>query len=99
MQKEVGSMLELVNWIQDGKYRILVLKAISSLPSLPSQIAKKLNINRASLSRVLNDLKDKTLIVPVKSSSRTITYTITDKGKRLLNKMREYDDQNEDKNR
>ena len=74
-------MIELINWIKDGKYRILILELLYSKPYLSSELASKLNINRASMSRILKTMKEKDLIDYVSSGSRTRSYIITDLGK------------------
>ena len=80
-------MLDLINWIHDGKYRIKVLEVLSKKNYLSSELATALNINRASMSRILGKLKEKQLVDNVTSKSRTITYTITDKGRTILSKI------------
>lgn len=80
-------MLDLINWIHDGKYRIKVLEVLSKKNYLSSELATALNINRASMSRILGNLKEKQLVDNVTSKSRTITYTITDKGRTILSKI------------
>ena len=76
--------LELINWIKDGKYRINTLELLNSRPLLSSELASKLDINRASMSRILRGLKERELVSPISNNSRTVTYTITKKGKELL---------------
>lgn len=75
---------ELINWIKDGKYRINTLELLASKPWLSSELADNLNINRASMSRILRGLKEKELVFPISGNSRTVTYTITKKGRELL---------------
>ncbi len=76
--------LELKNWLKDGKYRKLTLKLLSKQDLLSSEIAMKLEINRASMSRILRDLKEKNLVDTTSGNSRTVTYSITLLGKKLL---------------
>ena len=80
-------MDELLNWLKDGKYRRLVLKELSSANLLSSELADKLNIHRASMSRILKLLKNKDLITSSSGKSRTTTYSITPRGKSYLNKI------------
>lgn len=81
--------LELLGYIKDGKYRLKTLKLLNNSPSLPSELANKLNISRSSMSRILRNLKEKMLVTSSRSSSRTLIYSITDKGKNLLNDIGE----------
>ena len=76
--------LNIVGFLKDGKYRIMVLNELNKSPSLPSELAKKLDINRASISRILRDLKEKNLIECTSDNSRTIVYSITKEGKSML---------------
>ena len=78
-------MIELINWIKDGKYRIHILELLHYKPYLSSELALKININRASMSRILGAMKEKGLIDYVSSGSRTRSYIITDLGKRVYN--------------
>lgn len=78
----------LVNWLKDGKYRIPTLRLLQGKNYLSSELAKKLNVNRASMSRILTALRKKGLVKPVSSGSRTVTYLITKRGKEALNDLR-----------
>ena len=78
----------LVNWLKDGKYRIQVLRLLQDKNYLSSEIAEKLNVNRASMSRILRVLKKKGLVKSISEGSRTVTYLITKKGEEALNGLR-----------
>lgn len=75
---------EAIAFLKDGKYRIIVLKELSESPKLPSEIAFKLNISRASISRILRTLKDKDMVESYSKNSRTIVYSITNEGLKTL---------------
>jgi DNA-binding MarR family transcriptional regulator len=79
--------LVIINWLHDGAYRIKVMQILNSSPDFPNKISKSLNIHKSSLSRILNDLHNKGLIERITSSSRTITYKITELGKIILKKV------------
>ena len=79
--------LVLINWLQDGDYRVKVLKLLKSSPDIPTNISKKLEIHKSSLSRILNDLYNKHLIEKITSDSRTITYKLSNFGEETLNKF------------
>lgn len=85
--------LALINWLHDGCYRIKVLKILKS-PNFPKNIAKSLKIHKSSLSRILNDLREKGLINKITSSSRTLTYAITPFGEEILKKIDSKNDTN-----
>lgn len=79
--------LALINWLHDGDYRIKVLRILKSSPDIPTNISKKLEIHKSSLSRILSDLYDKKLIEKITSDSRTITYKISNLGEETLNEF------------
>ena len=77
-------MIKTVTWVKDGPYRKKILLLLKQRSYLPSELAIQLNINRASISRILKHLKEKKLVDFVKSSSRTSSYSLTDLGTKLL---------------
>ena len=79
--------LALINWLHDGNYRVKVLRLLKSSPDIPTNISKKLEIYKSSLSRILNDLYDKQLIEKITSDSRTITYKLSNLGEETLNEF------------
>ena len=79
--------IELLNWLKDGKYRITILKLLNNNPLLSSELANKLELNRASMSRILGDLKSMDLVKPNSNKSRTVTYTLTQKGLTIINEI------------
>ena len=80
--------LEIINWIKDGKYRTKALEILSCQPLLSGELANKLDINRASMSRILKLLKERGIVSPISSNSRTVTYILTKKGEKLLKKIK-----------
>ena len=80
--------IELIGFIKDGKYRIKVLNELSKRHLLSSELANILNINRASMSRILKIMKDKSVIRSNSNSSRTVIYEITKLGKELLEEIK-----------
>ena len=81
--------IELINWVESGHYRISILKRLSNQPKNPSELAEICNINRASVSRILKDLKKKNLVDSTKESAKNKLYFITSEGKRLLDILSE----------
>ncbi len=72
--------LELLNWIADSPYRLAILKILHNKPNIPKNISKEIGIHKSSLSRILKGLYKQKLVEKVTSSSRTITYKITELG-------------------
>lgn len=76
--------LNLLNWLKDSKYRVKVLELLKTQPHLSSELATKLDINRASMSRVLRGLKLKGLVKSYSDKARTVTYSLSEKGKEII---------------
>jgi len=81
--------MELKNWLSSGKYRIEVLKILGRKPSIPSDIAKELQIHRSSITRILNDLVDEGIISRTNKSAKTTTYFLTKKGENTIKEIGE----------
>ena len=81
-------MEELIAWVKDGPYRLKILLALEQRSYLPSELANKFEINRASVSRIMKNLKGKNLVIPTRSGSRTCSYSTTDLGKKLMSKIK-----------
>jgi DNA-binding HxlR family transcriptional regulator len=80
----VDDKLEIKNWLISGKFRILVLKNLEQGPKTPSQLANNLDINRASISRILRVLKEKKLVDWTKQSAKTKLCYLTQEGKEAI---------------
>ncbi|MBI2557844.1 winged helix-turn-helix transcriptional regulator [Candidatus Woesearchaeota archaeon] len=76
--------VHILTWLKDGKYRVKVLKLLKSKTFLPSELAKELDLNRASISRILKQMKEKKLIDSISAGSRTVSYRISEKGKQAM---------------
>ena len=74
----------MLAFVKDGKYRIKVLQYLRDNPRLSSEIASYLAIKPASTSRILRDLKDKGLVNSISENTRTVLYSLSDKGKKIL---------------
>lgn len=81
-------ILELITWVKDGPYRLKVLKILGIKTKLPSELADELDVNRASVSRILKDLKAKDLVTSIRNSSRTISYSLSDLGEKLYKELK-----------
>lgn len=80
-------MIETINWVKDGPYRLLILQLLKEKPMLSGEIAKKLGIHHASASRTLRALENKGLVVSIRGRTRTVTYKITELGLRVLKEV------------
>lgn len=84
--------LELITWIKDGPDRSKVLKLLQKNGHLlPSELADEFEVHRASISRILKDLKEKELVVTTKSGSRTVSYSLSDLGRKALENRELFD--------
>lgn len=79
--------LELLAYLKDGKYRIKILELLGNSPHISSELAEKLDVNRASMSRILRSLKNKGLVEASSNGSRTVVYSITGKGLKALKEV------------
>lgn len=76
--------LSLIGFLKDGPYRIKTLQILAQSPTISSELAEKLNINRASMSRILKELKEKDLVTTTNTGGRTIVYSLSQTGKEIL---------------
>jgi len=88
MKKDIA---ELVSFIIRGSNRLVILNCISSEELTPSQIKKKTNLYLSHISRVLQELLEKKLIICINPSSPVVKfYAITKKGKEVLELVKKY---------
>lgn len=79
--------VNLLVFLKDSIYRVKILKALEKKSMLSSELALKLNVNRASMSRMLKLLKEKDLIFSNSNKTRTILYSISEKGKKIIGEL------------
>lgn len=83
-------MWELVSYVNRGKIRRNVLRLLNE-PATPTELSKKLNFHRASVSRALIDLESKKLAVYLTPNEAVYRYyKITKKGKEVLKQTKIY---------
>jgi DNA-binding MarR family transcriptional regulator len=75
---------EIVAFVKDGTYRLKILDLLKDKSLLSGEIATKLNVHRASTSRILTSLKEKELVTTNKGNTRTVIYSISKRGKEIL---------------
>lgn len=81
MKKEIA---ELVSYIVRGSNRSVILNQISEETLTPSQIKKRTNLYLSHISRVIQELLEKKLIICINPSSPTVKfYEITKLGKEV----------------
>ncbi len=77
-------MYDLVSFVGRGRTRRLVLKALNK-PNSPTDLAKQLNLDRSTISRVMIELAEKGLVECLTPDERMGRYyRITDKGKKVI---------------
>jgi DNA-binding MarR family transcriptional regulator len=79
--------VNLLGFLKDGTYRIKTLKILNEKPMLSSELAIELDVNRASMSRILKVLKEKNLVISTSNKTRTVVYSISKLGKKTLEEL------------
>lgn len=80
---------DLISFINRSKYRRKVLKELHSSPNTPTELSKKLSFPRSSVSEALSKLGNKGLIKALTKARKSKYYDITDKGEKILKKLKE----------
>jgi DNA-binding MarR family transcriptional regulator len=80
---QIRAVHKLDAWLKDGPYRLRIITLLQFHPYIPSELASELNLHRSSMSRILNDLKRVKLVTASPGGSRTINYSLTEKGKKI----------------
>jgi len=78
-----------VSFVKSGKHRKRILELLDK-PRTPTEIKDKTGLHFNAVSRAVIELEDKSLVVcltPKMKHNRL--YQITDKGKKVLDKMKE----------
>lgn len=79
---------DLLGFLKDGTYRMKTLEILNKKPMLSSELAIELDVNRASMSRILKLLKEKSLVISTSNKTRTVVYSISKKGKEVLEELK-----------
>ena len=78
-------LIENVSFVKISKHRTKILKLLKNSIMMPSEIQKQDKISYTHLSRYLNSLKDKNLIVCLNEKSKKGRYyKITSEGQKVL---------------
>lgn len=83
-----SEMYKILGYVKVSPYRTNTLITIGNDLMMPSEIAKKLDINTSQVSSALSDLKEKNLVVCVNEEVRKgRLYKCTDLGLEILEKL------------
>ena len=77
-------MWKLVSFVRRGRLRCQILEALG-IPNNPTDLAKKLNSHRPTVSQAISELKAKDLVKRLNPSEKNISiYGLTSKGKEVI---------------
>ena len=83
-----SEMYKILGYVKVSPYRTNTLITIGNDLMMPSEIAKKLDINTSQVSSALSDLKEKNLVVCVNEEVRKgRLYKCTDLGLEIVEKL------------
>ena len=83
-----SEMHKILGYVKVSPYRTNTLITIGNDLMMPSEIAKKLDINTSQVSSALSDLKEKNLVVCVNEEVRKgRLYKCTDLGLEIIEKL------------
>ncbi|MBN2127388.1 MAG: MarR family transcriptional regulator [Candidatus Diapherotrites archaeon] len=82
-------MWDLVSFVRRGKLRTEILQALI-IPNNPTDLAKKLNSHRSTVSQAISELKKKGLVKRLNPKEKNISiYGLTIEGKKAVEKIKE----------
>ncbi|MCL2156661.1 MAG: winged helix-turn-helix domain-containing protein [Methanobrevibacter sp.] len=85
-------IIEKVSFVRLSKHRAKILKILKNNIMMPSEIKKENNLSYTHLSRYLNSLKDKKLIICLNEQNKKGRYyKITPEGEKILNFVEDLD--------
>lgn len=80
--------LKLYGFVISSSYRKMVLLELSKSPQIPTNIARRLNINVNHVSRALSQLNSKGLVRCINPEERKgRVYILTELGRKVLNRL------------
>ena len=83
-----SEMYKILGYVKVSPYRTNTLITIGNDLMMPSEIAKKLDINTSQVSSALSDLKEKNLVVCVNEEVRKgRLYKCTDLGLEIIEQL------------
>lgn len=80
-------MWKLISFVRRGGLRVRVLESLA-IPNNPTDLAKKLNSHRPTVSQVISELKEKGLVKRLNPGEKNISfYGLTSEGKKVMEKI------------
>jgi DNA-binding MarR family transcriptional regulator len=81
-------MWKLVSFVRRGRLRTAILDALV-IPNNPTDLAKKLNSHRPTVSQAIGELKEKGLVKRLNPNEKNISiYGLTKEGNAVLEKIK-----------
>jgi len=81
-------MWKLISFVRRWKLRVKILESLS-IPNNPTDLAKKLNSHRPTVSKTISELKKKGLVKRLNPKEKNISiYCLTPKGKKVIDKIK-----------
>ena len=80
--------VNLLGFLKDGTYRIKTLEILNKKHMLSSELAVELDVNRASMRRMLKVIKERNLVISTSNKTRTVVYSISKTGKGVLEELK-----------
>lgn len=82
-------MWKLVSFVRRGRLRTAILEALQK-PCNPTDLAKKLNSHRPTVSNAISELKAKGLVERLNPTEKNLSiYGLTKNGKSVLEKIKQ----------
>ena len=82
-------MWKLVSFVRRGRLRTKILESLI-VPNNPTDLAKKFNSHRPTVSQCISELKSKGLVKRLNPNEKNISiYGLTSKGKNVVKKIKE----------
>ena len=81
-------MDEMIEYLNNSKYRVTVIKSLGNTAKFPSVIARETKIPQNQVSAVLRQLIEKNIVRIINPEARKgRTYCLTDYGVHILNNL------------
>ena len=81
-------MWKLVSFVRRGKLRTQILESLVT-PNNPTDLAKKLNSHRPTVSQAISELKEKGLVKRLNPGEKNLSiYGLTAEGEKIANQIK-----------
>lgn len=82
-------MWKLISFVRRGKLRTAIMESLV-VPNNPTDLAKKLNSHRPTVSQAISELKNKGLVKRLNPKEKNISiYGLTEEGKKVMGKIKQ----------